>query len=139
MIPDKIFRGVLWATVVFNVGGAMLFLFPSSSLGQLAGLPAPVPAVYTALLAEFVLLFAGGYAWLALQPTIDRALVGFAAIGKTGAFLVITGFWLTGAVPARGVLAASGDLIFACIFAWWLLAPASTVAAVASPDAITAR
>jgi hypothetical protein len=139
MIRDKTFRGILWATVVFNIGGGLPFLFASSSLGQLAGLPSPVPAVYTTLLAEFVLLFAGGYAWLALQPTIDRALVGFAAIGKTGAFLVITGFWLHGDVPLRSVFAVTGDLIFAILFTWWLLSPRSAAPANRPQEVIPVR
>jgi hypothetical protein len=38
---DTFLRGSLWVSVVYNFGGALLFAFPSSSLGQLAGLPAP--------------------------------------------------------------------------------------------------
>src|SRR5207249_55184 len=56
-------RSTLWASVVYNLGGTLLFVFPSS-LGRLAGLPGPVPRVYTALLAVFVALFGGAYAWL---------------------------------------------------------------------------
>jgi hypothetical protein len=121
MNTDQFIRRVLWATVVFNLGGGLLFAFPDSVLGQLAGLPAPVPRIYTTLLAFFVLLFGGAYAWLALQPNIDRPLVAFAAIGKAGAFAVIFIFWVLGEAPARGVLAATGDLIFAGLFLCWLL------------------
>jgi hypothetical protein len=69
----------------------------------------------------FMVLFGGAYAWLACQPTIDRHLVALAAIGKGGDFAVIVTFWLLGEAPARGVLSASGDLVLAGIFAWWLL------------------
>jgi hypothetical protein len=118
---DRVIRCVLWATVVFNVGGALLFAFPASVLGQLAGLPAPVPGIYATLLAFFVLLFAGAYAWLALQTHIDRPMIAFAAIGKAGAFAIIFSFWVLGKAPGRGVLAATGDLIFAGLFVYWLL------------------
>src|SRR5437762_533027 len=74
-------RSALWASVVYNLGGTLLFVFPSS-FGRLAGLPVPVPRVYTALLALFVALFGGAYAWLARQPRIDRPLVAMAALGK---------------------------------------------------------
>jgi hypothetical protein len=114
-------RGALWSSVVFNFGGALLFAFPSSPLGQAAGLPTPVPPIYGALLAFFVLLFGGSYAWLALQPNIDRPLVALAAIGKGGVFGLIVVFWLRGEAPGGGVLAATGDLVLAGIFAWWLL------------------
>jgi hypothetical protein len=114
-------RGALWVSVVYNVGGALLFAFPSSPLGQFADLPTPVPPLYGALLALFVVLFGGAYAWLAQQTTIDRPLVALAAIGKTGVFAVIVTCWLLGEAPGRGVLGASGDLVLAGIFAWWLL------------------
>jgi hypothetical protein len=118
---DTVLRGALWVSVVYNVGGALPFAFPSSPLGQLAGLPTPVPPIYGALLAFFVVLFGGAYAWLARQPTLDRPLVALAAIGKAGVFAVIVTFWLLGEAPSRGVLAATGDLVLAGIFAWWLL------------------
>jgi hypothetical protein len=118
---DTFLRGSLWVSVVYNFGGALLFAFPSSSLGQFAGLPTPVPPIYGALLAFFVVLFGTAYAWLACQRIIDRALVALAAIGKVGVFAVIVAFWLLGEAPGRGVLAAAGDLVLAGIFAWWLL------------------
>jgi hypothetical protein len=113
-------RRVLWASVVYNLGGAIVFAFPSS-VGQLAGMPVPVPHVYTALLAFFVALFGGSYAWLACQPSIDRPLVALAAVGKAGVFAIVLIFWLLGEAPALGVLAVAGDLILSCIFTWWLL------------------
>lgn len=106
---------------MFNLGGAALFAFPSSPFGQLAGLPSHVPGLYRALLTLFVLLFGGAYAWLARQEQIDRPLVALAAIGKAGAFAVIGGFWLLGVSPGRTALLASGDFVFAGLFAVWLV------------------
>jgi hypothetical protein len=120
---DKYIRLVLWASAVFNLAGALLFAFPESTISQLAGLPVPVPTFYAALLAEFIILFGGSYAWLALQPAINRPLLAFGAIGKTGAFLLVAVLWLAGQAPARGMLAITGDLIFACLFFAWLLRP----------------
>ncbi|MES2490541.1 MAG: hypothetical protein V4607_12185 [Pseudomonadota bacterium] len=113
------FRRVLWASAVFNLGGAIAFGFPAT-VGQLMGLPAEVPALYRALMALFVLMFGGSYAWLALQPQIVRPMVGFAAIGKASVFVVITAFWLLGSLPLLSVVAASGDLAFAALFFHWL-------------------
>jgi len=107
--------------VVFNLGGALLFAFPASPLSQFAGLPVSGHPLYSTLVAFFVALFGGAYAWLACQPNFDRPLVALAAIGKAGAFAIILIFWLLGEVPGRGVLVASGDLIFAGIFTWRLL------------------
>jgi hypothetical protein len=122
---DPFMRRVLRTTAVFNFGGALLFAFPAS-LGQVAGLPAPAPHVYTAFLAFLVVLFGATYAWLARQPRIDRPLVAFAAAGKAGFFAVVSLCWLFGEVPGRAVLGAGGDLVFALIFVWWLLADTAT-------------
>lgn len=123
MDKDVFMRRVLWVAAAFNLGAAFVLAFPASWIGQLAGLPVPVPPIYTTLLAFFVILFGGAYAWLACQPSIDRPLVALAVFGKTGVFIVVLGFWLFGAAPDRGLLAACGDLVFAAIFVWWLLSP----------------
>jgi hypothetical protein len=115
------FRKVLWVAALYNLGGASLFAFPAS-LGQLAGLPVPVAPVYSVLLALFVLLFGAAYAWLAMQPTIDRPMVGFAAIGKASVFVAAVILWAAGEGSASLIPGATGDLIFAAIFAWWLRA-----------------
>jgi hypothetical protein len=119
--PDDRMRRLLWVSAAFNAIAAVAFAFPASLAGQLAGLPAPVPPIYSALLTLFVLLFGGAYAWLAMQPVIHRPLVGFSAIGKTGVFLIVFAFCLSGTAPARGVLMASGDLLFAAIYIGWLI------------------
>jgi hypothetical protein len=121
MDRDTFMRRTLAISVVYNLGAALLFAFPSSLLGRLAGLPVLVAPIYSTLLAFFVTLFAGAYAWLARQPYIDQPLVAFSAIGKAGAFSVILMFWLYGQGSGRGVVAALGDLVLAGIFMWWLL------------------
>jgi hypothetical protein len=118
---DAFFRKVLWATVFYNVAAAMAFAFPAS-VGQLAGLPLPVAPIYRAILAFFVLLFAAAYAWLALTPSIDRPMVAMAAAGKAGVFVIAVVLWTLGEGPALFIPGATGDLIFAAIFAWWLRA-----------------
>ena len=123
-MTDGFIRRALWTSVAFNLGGALLFAFPSS-IGRLAGLPTPVPPVYCMLLVWFVLLFGGSYAWLASQRTIDRPMVALAAIGKAGAFAVVFLCWLVGAVPAFAVLAIVGDLVLALVFARWLVSTAA--------------
>jgi hypothetical protein len=121
MNRDRVVRRALWISVVYNSGGALLFAFPSSSLGRLAGLPSPVPPIYSTLVALFVALFAGLYGWLAMQPEIDRPMVALGAIGKAGAFSSMVALWGFGELRALVVLAGTGDLILAAIFTWWLL------------------
>ena len=120
MEKDAVMRRALGVSVIYNLAGAFLLAVPSSPLGQLAGVPTPVPPIYRALAGFFVALFGGAYAWLAGQREIDRPLVALAVIGKGGVFAIILVFWLLGEGPGRGVVAASGDLALAGIFAWWL-------------------
>src|SRR5260221_8780792 len=89
MKGDNLMRRALWATSVMNLLGALLFAFPSSPLGQLAGLPLGVPLLYRALMAVFVVLFGGAYAWLATEPSISPPLVGLAAVGKIAVFAAV--------------------------------------------------
>jgi hypothetical protein len=116
---DAFLRKVLWTTVFYNVAGALAFFFPAS-LGQLAGLPVPVPPIYSVLLGLFVLLFGAAYLWLALQPAIDRPLVAFAAAGKASVFVAAVVLWAIGQGPGWFIPGATGDLIFALLFTWWL-------------------
>lgn len=132
MAGDRLIRGALRTSAVFNLAGALAFAFPDT-LGRRAGLPAgPVPVLYSATLAMLVALFGATYAWLASQPVIDRPLVAFAAIGKASFFAVAVGCWLGGQIAGLGVVSAAGDLVFAAIFARWLLAGAPVVSSVAS-------
>ncbi len=117
----KTVRATLWISAAFNTLAAYLFAFPASPLAQSAGLPAPVPAVYTALTALFVMLFAAMYGWLAQRPQIERTWLTFGAIGKCSAFAVAFALWLAGAASDRLALVASGDLLLGGYWAWWLM------------------
>jgi hypothetical protein len=119
MDRDRVMRLALRATCALNFGAAFLFLFPDS-LGRLAGFPGPASALHRVFVAFMVALFGATYGWLARRPRIDRPLVAFCALGKAGFFTVAFGCWLFGELPGRGAFTASGDLVFAAIFVWWL-------------------
>ncbi len=119
MTRDDLMRRALHATTFANIAASALFAFPDS-IGQLAGLPTPVPHLYSSFIALLVLLFGVTYGWLARQPVINRPLVAFSAAGKSTFFAVVLICWLLGEVPVLSVLFAAGDLVFAAIFVWWL-------------------
>ena len=120
MNPDTILRRAFGVSVFYNLGGAFLFAWPSSPIGQMLGLPQSVPWLYCGVTALFIALFAGAYAWLATSPIIDRPLVVVAMLGKASFFVLILALWLLSEISGRMVLVASGDVVFAGIFAWWL-------------------
>jgi hypothetical protein len=123
MDRERTIERILWAAAVFNLGGMMVFAFPES-VGQLAGMPVPVPRVHSALLAAFVLIFAGMYAWAASDREVRRPLVWLGAIGKASAFTVVLVCWLLGEASSSSLGAMSIDLVFAALFAWWLVGEA---------------
>lgn len=99
-----------------------MFAFPANALGGFLSL-APDPGTVHALLIGFLLaLFGCTYAWLARRPVIDRPLLGFFAIGKSGAFLLALALWLVGVGSGALVALASGDLALASLWFWWLFA-----------------
>ncbi len=112
-------RLVLWLAAFFNLVAALLFLFPDSLPGRLAGVPTPVPSIYSGLTAWLILIFGGAYAWMARGPLV-RPLLVLATIGKTGAFVVALAVALRGDIPPRLAALISGDLFLACGFAVWL-------------------
>jgi hypothetical protein len=120
-MTNDVMRRALALTAAMNFLAAAIFAFPASGIGQLAGLPEPVPPLYAALVALFTALFGGSYAWLAGAPQIDRPMVVLAVVGKTSVVVLAVCFFLAGAAPARLVGLAGGDLVFAAIFTWWLL------------------
>ena len=66
-----------------------------------------------------IALFGGVYAWLAMQPKINRALIVVGGLGKLGFFATTLAYAIVGDVPAGMALNATPDLAFAAIFLWW--------------------
>lgn len=119
MSRDVVMRRTLVVGAIFNLFAAAMVLLPQS-LGRLADLPQSAPRFYSWLLALFIILFGGVYAWLSRRPTIDRPLVAVAVIGKTGVFLVALTCLFLGEISTNTFAPAIGDLLFAGIFLWWL-------------------
>jgi hypothetical protein len=112
-------RRALWVTAFFNAGGALLFFFPHS-VGQLVPMPLPAPILYSWFCAVVIAMFAGVYAWLALQDAPSRPFLVVSAIGKIAFFVICLVSWLTGESSGRVVAIASLDPVFAAIFLYCL-------------------
>jgi len=118
MSHDRILRNALWATVALNLIGVAVFGLAAFALPSPL-LPGAVPPFFAAQIGFTIALFGGVYAWLALQPTFNRALVVVGGLGKLGFFALTVAYAVAGAVPLGTVLGASPDLAFAAIFLWW--------------------
>jgi hypothetical protein len=116
MFSEATIRKTVWATVPFNFVGALTFGIPHSFPGRLLQMP-PAPAIFTWNLGFLIALFGLAYAWIALQPRINRPL---GAIGKIGVFVVAAVLYSLGQVALLLVLAVAGDLLFGAIWLIWL-------------------
>ena len=127
MSSDRVIRGALWATVALNVLGVAVFA-PAALGAESSLLPVAVPRYFAAQLGFVIALFAGVYAWLAVQPRINRPLIMVGALGKLGFFGLTLAYAVAGDVPMRMALNATPDLVFAIVFLWWARtgAPADT-------------
>ncbi|WP_019142939.1 hypothetical protein [Noviherbaspirillum massiliense] len=120
MSKNEIMRASLWIGSIFNFVASFILAFPESALGRLVELPPAVPSLYCALSSFLVGLFGGAYAWLACQEQIDRPLVALSTIGKASVFCIALVLWLLGSASVRIVFLASGELILAVLWAWWI-------------------
>ena len=119
MDSRRMIRPILVASFLFNLLGAYIFAFPLSGVATMVSMPWP-PPVYRAAVVAFIGMFGLLYLWLALQRSISRELVGFAALVKVAIFGAVAVSWYVAAGSSRGVLLAAGDLVFAALFFWWL-------------------
>lgn len=120
-MTETTIRVSLWLACPFNLMAALVFAFPSSTIGQQLGLPDHVHPLYSLLVALFVGLFGFVYAWLARRRAIDQPLLALGSVGKLGAFLIAGFLYLTGVVPGIVAFVALGDLAFAALWLSWLL------------------
>lgn len=120
-VSDRLVRATLLISVPFNLIVAGMLLFPASRISALMDLPSPVPPLYAALSSMFVAAFGLLYAWMPLQKTLNREMLAFVALCKTAAFVVAQALWLSDLGSGSTALAAVGDLIFAAIWARWLV------------------
>ena len=115
-------RRALYATAVMNVGAAIGFLPPVTSMRALAGLPLDAPPLYLATVGMFVLLFGLAYLWTAIRGCSEPLFMALAGGGKIAFFALLVWFWGAGDLPLRAPVLGSADLVFGSLFLAWLLA-----------------
>jgi hypothetical protein len=119
MAAGSVLRTALWCSVPLNLLGVIVF--GSVAIGRpVMPLPLAAPPFYAAQIALIIGLFGAVYAWLALQPIVNRPLLLVGAIGKIGFFALFVAYWLVGDLPGLAVAQAAPDLGLGAVFLWWL-------------------
>lgn len=120
MLPSWM-RTALWATALLNLLGTITFLPGGHLIRQRMSLPPETHPMYLWIIAEFIFIFGVAYAYCAWTNRAPRVFIGVAAAGKFAFFTTLAGFWLSGDLPVKSVLAGSADLFFSGLFLAWLL------------------
>jgi hypothetical protein len=132
MIPlPQWMRRTLLATAVANLAVAAIFLPAAQPMRALAGFP-EAPPFYQYLVALFIALFGLGYLWMAILNRGQRLFIAISAIGKLSFFALTVHLWNSGDLPVRVPVLGAGDLLFAALFAAWLVTARAVLARAAN-------
>lgn len=112
---ERLLRTTLYFTFFYNLMGFITFLAPER-FGQLAGLPAGVPFLFTGFIAFNILLFGFVGLWQARQPDMNRPVLTIFGISKITFCLLMGLSWLMGEVTFAGFLMSLVDLAMGVIF-----------------------
>lgn len=118
---DPFLRKALAATAVMNIAGSATFTPLGDGLRAFVGIPAAHP-LWPLSVGTFILAMGFGYAALAITARPERLFLATAAVGKASFALLLMAMGAAGEIPALAAAAGLPDLVFAGIFARWLLA-----------------
>ena len=112
---ERLLRTTLYFTFFYNLMGFITFLAPER-FGQLAGLPAGVPFLFTGFIAFNILLFGLVGLWQARQPDMNRPVLAIIGISKITFCLLMGLSWLKGEVAFAGFLMSLVDFAMGIVF-----------------------
>jgi len=112
---DRVLRPTLYFTFFYNLMGFVTFLAPER-FGQMAGLPAGVPFLFTGFIAFNILLFAVVGLWQARQPKMNKPVLTIFGISKITFSLLMGISWLMGDVKFAGFAMSLVDFTMGIVF-----------------------
>ncbi len=118
MSPDRIVRAALWVSVPINALGVLVFT-PLAFGYASPLLPVAAPRFFAAQIDFVIALFLVVYAWLAVQPRLNRGLVVVGGAGKIGFFALTAVYAVVGDLPMSMAVNATPDLVLGGVFLWW--------------------
>jgi len=110
-------RVLFRSAALFNWAAALILLAPLGLAARLGLEPLPVGSVYEFIAAAAIALFGLGYWWAGTDPLRNRPLIELGLIGKIAVVALVGCAVLTGQANWRLAALASGDLVYAALFA----------------------
>jgi hypothetical protein len=117
---DGLTRYALAATAVMNILGSLAFTPAGAGLRASLGIP-PAHAIWGLMVGSFILFMGLGYAALAISGRSERIFLAVAAGGKAAFAAIMISMGIAGEIPAVAAVSGLPDLVFAAIFARWVL------------------
>ena len=117
---DGFTRKALAATAVMNVAGSIAFTPAGAGLRASLGIP-PAHPIWGLMVGSFILFMGLGYAALAISGKPERIFLAVAAGGKAAFAAIMISMGIAGEIPAAAAASGLPDLVFAAIFARWVL------------------
>jgi len=110
----------------FNLAIGLSALFAPEFLFALLG-PPPLPYfLFVRIMGALVAIFGIGYAMVAAQPQQNRGIVWLGAIGKPVTPVILWLYVRAGLIPMTVFWPGVGDLMFAALFAIYLVRTKAT-------------
>jgi len=119
MSPQKV--RILFRTAALFNWSAVVFFMPGLGLADRLGRGAPTGTVFEHVGLGAIGLFGFGYWMVASAPEQNRGIVQLGLLGKVLAIALVAGHYLAGNVSLPLALVVSGDVIFAVLFARYLV------------------
>jgi hypothetical protein len=120
---EKFYRGVFLIGALWNVAGGVFVILFTGSIFKLSGLTPPDPPNYYQSWIALFMTFGIGYYLAYLDMYLNKNIILLGMIGKVAfaADFIIDILIYKGRIPAFFLVPAIGDLVFAVIFATFLI------------------
>jgi hypothetical protein len=116
-------RALFYVAALFNFL-AVALLSPATGIAPVLGLnPAPDGGLFNQIALLAIFGFGAGYWMVGRDPSQNRALVVLGMLLKLGVVAIVAWHYAAGAANLNLMALVSGDLMFACAFLYFLLAP----------------
>ena len=113
-------RTLFRIAALFN-WSAVVFFLPALGIADRLGHGAPTGTPFEHVGLGAIALFGIGYWMVASAPEQNRGIVQLGLLGKVLAIAVVVGHYIAGNVSLPLALVVSGDIVFAVLFARYLV------------------
>ena len=121
MPRQSYYKKLFLLAAFWNWVATALFFVAWMPLFSLIGMTPPASPIFLHLFLALAFVFGIGYFWVSRDLFGNLAVVRMGILGKGAVFALMAFYWIKGAIPFLLVTTGVVDLIFAVLFAEFLL------------------